>query len=143
MGHPSRKLAEAVDFAAAKGVLIVAAAGNESRHFPGSLTTHPWVIPVVACDSTGRPLEGSVLGRSIGRQGFSAYGDHVVSLKPGGGITAASGSSASAAIVTGILAIAWCLHPDLDAWQVRYALTRHPRRSPQAVVPPVLDGTAF
>jgi hypothetical protein len=43
---------------------------------------HPWVIPVVACDPAGWPLEQSNLGRSIGSRGLGAPGQDIASLAP-------------------------------------------------------------
>src|SRR5215469_890855 len=40
----------ALDFAAAKNVIVVAATGNEGALGSTSITRHPWVVPVAACD---------------------------------------------------------------------------------------------
>src|SRR5215475_13558107 len=58
----------ALDHAAARGAIVVAAAGNQGT--VGSvtgITRHPWVIPVAACDLRGRPLDHANLGTSISR----------------------------------------------------------------------------
>src|SRR5260221_8862453 len=47
-GH--RELEEALNYAARRGVLVVAAAGNQGTVGSTTITRHPWVIPVVACD---------------------------------------------------------------------------------------------
>src|SRR5262245_12637584 len=44
-------LAEALNFAAARGVVVAVAAGNQGLVGSTAITRHPWVIPVVACDS--------------------------------------------------------------------------------------------
>src|SRR6266849_4946 len=69
--HPSstgqRELEEALDYAARHGVIAVAAAGNQGAVGSSAITRHPWVIPVVAYDLRGRPIQQSNLGGSIGR----------------------------------------------------------------------------
>ena len=50
-------LVQALDHAARRGVLIVAAAGNQGMVGGTIITAHPWVVPVGACDLRGVPLE--------------------------------------------------------------------------------------
>jgi subtilisin family serine protease len=76
----SCNLEEALDQALRRGVLVVAAAGNQGTLGSSAITRHPWVIPVVACDLRGRPLRYTNLGRSIGRRGLSAPGEEITSL---------------------------------------------------------------
>src|SRR5688572_20769656 len=52
--HGQRELAEAPDYALQRGVLVVAAAGNQGILGSSTITRHPWVIPVVAYDRRGR-----------------------------------------------------------------------------------------
>jgi hypothetical protein len=49
-----------------RGVLFVAAAGNQGALGSSVITRHPWLIPVVACDRSGRVMAVSNLGASIG-----------------------------------------------------------------------------
>ena len=51
-----RGIEEALDHAARQGVIVVAAAGNQGTLGSSAITRHPWVIPVVACDLRGRPI---------------------------------------------------------------------------------------
>jgi len=60
-------LQQALDFALRRGVVVVAAAGNQGAVGGSVITSHPWVIPVVAYDLRGRPMGISNLGASIGR----------------------------------------------------------------------------
>jgi subtilisin family serine protease len=55
-------LGEALDYAAKRGVIIVAASGNQGTIGSSSITRHPWVIPIVACDLQGIPIGISNLG---------------------------------------------------------------------------------
>ena len=65
-----RALEEALDQAARRGVIVVVAAGNQGTLGSTAITRHPWVIPVVAYDLQGRPMDHSNLGSSIGRRGL-------------------------------------------------------------------------
>ena len=75
LAQPSIKgeqaLEEALDQAVRRGVIVVAAAGNQGTLGSSAITRHPWVIPVVACDRRGRPMNDSNLGSSIGRRGLT------------------------------------------------------------------------
>jgi hypothetical protein len=75
-----RGLQEALDFALHRGVVVVAAAGNQSAVGSSAITGHPWVIPVIAYDLRGRSMHLSNLGASIGRCGLGAPGEAVTSL---------------------------------------------------------------
>ena len=90
------KLNEAFNHAAQRGVITVAAAGNQGAVGSSAITRHPWVIPVAACDTQGRPLNESNLGSSIGRRGLGGPGDIGSVLAPP---KAEGGSSAGAGIV--------------------------------------------
>lgn len=70
-------LDEALNQAARRGVLVVAAAGNQGLLASSALLRPPCVIPVAACDRLGRPMLESNYGHSIGRRGLSAVGDRV------------------------------------------------------------------
>ncbi|MBV8111318.1 MAG: hypothetical protein JO012_16295, partial [Hyphomicrobiales bacterium] len=48
--HGERELGLALDMAARCGVIVVAAVGNQRIVGSSTLTRHPWVIPVAACD---------------------------------------------------------------------------------------------
>ena len=62
-GHP--ELEGALNYAMQRGVLVVAAAGNQGILGSSAITRHPWVIPVVGYDLHSRPMDMSNLGRSI------------------------------------------------------------------------------
>jgi subtilisin family serine protease len=70
-----RALEEALDRAAKRGVIVIAAAGNQETLGSTAINCHPWVIPVVGYDLQGRPMNHSNLGSSIGRRGLGAPGD--------------------------------------------------------------------
>lgn len=137
-----RELEEALDYAARRGVIVVAAAGNQGTVGSSAITRHPWVIPVVACDLRGRPVSYSNLGSSIGRRGLSAPGDNITSLGANGEPLTFGGTSAAAPFVTGAIALLWSLFPNATSAQVKMAVTQAytPRRT--TVVPPLLDAWA-
>jgi len=132
------RLAQALDYAAVRGTLVVAAAGNQGTVGGSAITRHPWVIPVAACDLAGRPLAVSNLSSSIARRGVMAPGDAVTSLGPNGQPFTSSGTSAATPFVTGALALLLSMLPEATAAQAKSATTRADMRR-AAIVPPMLD----
>ena len=134
----ARKLEQALDFAAARGAITVAAAGNQGTVGSTAITRHTWVIPVTACDLQGRPTMESNLGSSIGRRGLAAPGENITSLGTNGKSGTFHGTSAAAPFVTGAIALLWSEFPSASAFQIRFALTKAGRRS-RSIIPPLLD----
>jgi subtilisin family serine protease len=138
MSAPSTTLEQALSYAATRGVLVVAASGNGASIDSTAITRHRAVVPVVAYDLAGRPVQNSNLGRSIGQRGLGAPGEGVISLSADGGSRPFGGSSAATAIVTGAIALLWSQFPSATYETIRDAVTRSiPRRA--SVVPPLLD----
>ena len=135
------ELTGALDHAANRGVLVVAAAGNEARVGGSPLISHPWVVPVTSCDGRGFPLAAANLGRSIARRGLRAPGAGIWGLAPAGGRGPLGGTSAAAALVTGAIALAWSAAPQAGAAAVRDAVNRQGKRT--GVVPPLLDAVTL
>jgi subtilisin family serine protease len=136
-----RNLQQALDFAASRGVITVAAAGNQGTVGGSVITRHLWVVPVSGCDLRGRPLSESNFGTSIGRRGLSAPAENVSSLSPDGKLRAFGGTSAAAPFVTGTIALLWSLFSSATAGQVKSAVTQV-GGSRHTVVPPLLDAWA-
>jgi subtilisin family serine protease len=134
-------LAQALDDAARRGVLIVAAAGNQGMVGGTIITAHPWVVPVAACDLRGVPLGHSNLGHSIGRRGLLAPGEQVKSLGSDGESLTLDGTSAAAPFVTGAIALIWSLIPAADGSDLRLAFLKTHARAP-TVTPPLLNAWA-
>jgi subtilisin family serine protease len=137
-----RELEEALDYAARRGVIAVAAAGNQGAVGSSAITGHPWVIPVVACDHQGRPISYSNLGSSIGRRGLGAPGDDVTSLGATGKPLTFGGTSVAAPFVTGAIALLWSEFPSATASEVKFAVTQASGQRRISVVPPLLDAWA-
>jgi subtilisin family serine protease len=137
-----RKLEEALDHAARRGVVVVAAAGNQGTLGSSAITRHQWVIPVAACDDLGRPISQSNLGSSIGRRGLSAPGSGIISLGTNGKPLTLGGTSIATPFVTGAIALLWSEFPAASASQVKLAVTQaHPHRR-ATVIPPLLNAWA-
>ncbi len=146
LAHPSsrgeRQLEEALDYAAKRRVITVAASGNQGTIGSSAITRHPWVIPVVACDLRGRPIDLSNLGNSIGRRGLCAPGDNITSLGAEGEPLTLGGTSVAAPFVTGAIALLWSAFPDASAAEIKIAVTHAIALRRNTVVPPLLDAGA-
>lgn len=132
-----RDLEQALDFAARRAVITIAAAGNQSTIGSSPITRHPWVIPVVACDRRGLPVAQSNVGRSIGARGLCAPGDRIPTLGTGSGAVTFGGTSAAAPFVTGAIALLRSVFPRATATAVLLAVAPRTRR--RAVVPPLMN----
>lgn len=137
----NRELKDSFDYAFQKGALLIAASGNQGKigHIP--LFNHPWVIPVVACDSYGHFEKSSNIGPSVGRRGIMAPGVGVISVCSYGRYLKMSGTSVAAPFVTGTAALLWSLFPEATALELRRAilLAGTPRKG---LIPPLLNAEA-
>jgi subtilisin family serine protease len=137
-----RGLREALDVALRRGVIVVAAAGNQGSVGSSVITRHPWVIPVVAYDLRGRPMDLSNLGASIGRGGLGAPGEAITSLGTTTAPVTMGGTSAATPFVAGAVGLIWSEFPAATAAAVRSAVIQAaaPRRT--SIVPPLLNAWA-
>jgi subtilisin family serine protease len=146
IAQPSSKgeieLHEALNYALQRGVIAVAASGNQGILGSSAITRHPWVIPVVACDLQGRPINYSNLGNSIGRTGLSAPGDQITSLGTGEKMLTLGGTSVATPFVTGAIALLWSEFPTATAAEIKLAVTKGNGSRRTTVVPPLLDAWA-
>jgi PatG C-terminal/Subtilase family len=134
------RLRRALDHAVGRGVIVVAAAGNQGTLGGSDIIRHAGVVPVVSFDRHARPMLESNVGASIGRRGVGAPGDSIVSLGTQGAPVIRAGTSVATAFVTGTIALLWSLFPEATAGDVRRALAEGPRRT--SVIPPLLSATA-
>lgn len=139
-GRGVAQLEAAFRHASRRGALSVVATGNQGVIGGSIVAAQPWIIPVVGCDLSGRPLGFSNLGRSIGRRGLQAPASGVVGLLPDGTAVSMGGTSVAAPFVTGTIALLWSLFPDATPTDVTLAVS-DPRRR-RRLVPPVLDASA-
>lgn len=134
-----RSLRLALDTLVQRGVLLVVAAGNQGRVGGSPITSHPWALPVTACDQSGAPIGYSNFGASIGRRGIAAPGEGVTSLDLTGQPALGGGTSVATPFVTGAIALLWSEHPGASAGAIKQAILQpHVGRRPR-VVPPLLD----
>jgi subtilisin family serine protease len=101
-----RQLQSALDYAAQRAVIVVAAAGNQGMVGSSVITRHPWVVPAAGCNLQGRPQRQSDLGSSIGRSGLLAPAEAISSLGAEGEPVSFGGTSVAAPFVTGGLRLA-------------------------------------
>jgi subtilisin family serine protease len=137
-----QKLQESLDFAAARGAITIAAAGNQGTIGSSVITRHPWVIPVAGCRLNGQPLSESNFGNSIGRRGLCAPAEGVTSLGSEGQAQLFGGTSAAAPFVTGTIALLWSVFPSATAAQIKSAVLKVGSTRRNTVVPPLLDAEA-
>jgi subtilisin family serine protease len=137
-----RALGEALDHARRRGVIVVAAAGNQGSVGGTIITRHPWVIPVAACDARGRPTRESNLGHSMGLRGLSAPGDGITSLGVNDKPLTLGGTSVAAPFVTGAVALLWSEFPAATAAEVKAAVTQAIAGRRTTVTPPLLNAWA-
>jgi subtilisin family serine protease len=135
-------LEEALDHAGRRGVIVVAAAGNQSSVGGTIITRHPWVVPVAACDAQGRPTRESNLGHSMGLRGLRAPGEGITSLGVDGKPITLGGTSVAAPFVTGAVALLWSEFPAATAAEIKAAVTRAIAGRRTTVTPPLLDAWA-
>lgn len=117
---------EAVDYAIAKNIVVVAGAGNRRGDEPGETWTgvgHPasyrGVVAVTGTTSDGEYWDGSVVhAPGIGNWSISAPAKDIPVALRGGGYETADGTSFAAPIVAGTMALIKAKYPNLDQRQL-------------------------
>ncbi|SOB82715.1 Subtilase family protein [Streptomyces sp. 1331.2] len=136
---PSQALADAVEYATAKGLLLVAPAGPDGQSGRGAVfpAGYPGVLAVASIGPGGAPSPGdpgsggaaggsAVSGGSGGAAGagpgarvdLAAPGEGLQAAGPGGGYFTASGPSGAAALVAGTAALLLSREPGWTPAQV-------------------------
>jgi len=116
--NTTRALEEAVSRAEARGVVLVAATGNESSRvaYPAA---YPTVIAVGAVNSSNQPLYSSNFGPELN---LMAPGNNVYTTKKGGSYGTLTGTSAAAPQVAAAAALILAKYPKMTPLDVRQLL---------------------
>jgi PatG C-terminal/Subtilase family len=133
------ELDDASDYACKRGVILVAASGNQGRIGFMPLLRHPWLIPVASCDATASVTAESNVSPSIGTRGLRAPGVAVTTTAPAARYAQITGTSAAAAFVSGGLALLWSELPHATAAQVRQAALQAAGNVHRSITPPLFD----
>ena len=112
-------LRDGVDYAAQKGMLVVAAAGNEGCACPRYPAALPGVLAIASYGQTGARSSFSNTGSWVS---LSGPGEDVTSTYAGGTYRVGSGTSQATPFAAGAAALAWGANPALTAAQVRSIL---------------------
>jgi len=118
---PPQTLRLAVSYAQSKGCLLIAAAGNDGVgqiEYPAAL---PGVLAVASTELNDTRSDFSNYGADLD---VSAPGRDIFSASSTGSYYASSGTSMSAAHVSGLAALIWSVRPDYAALTVAQTMTR-------------------
>ncbi len=119
-GPADPAIQRSLEAATKRGIVLIAAAGNAGPKSPPLYpAAHANVIAVTATDSEDRLFIGANRGRHVA---IAAPGVDIVAPAPGGGYQVASGTSFSAAEVSGIVALMLERKGDLKPETVRSLL---------------------
>jgi subtilisin family serine protease len=115
----SSLLNQVIQKAYQKGIIIVAAAGNDSTSQASYPAAFDHVISVSSINDSNYLSDYSNYGTTID---LAAPGERIYSTIPGGAYDFMSGTSMAAPIVTGVAALVWSQNPELTPKQVEESL---------------------
>ncbi len=116
---PSFTLEFAVNYAASKGILLVAASGNNGNEGVLYPARYPQVIAVGATDQANKRASFSTFGPEVD---VAAPGVQVYTTALGGGYAKRSGTSFSSPHVSGLAGLLFSMPGQVTAGQVRAAI---------------------
>jgi subtilisin family serine protease len=122
LSGPSKALSQAVSYANHAGVILVAAAGNEStsaRVYPAAF--NGYVVGIAS--TTDWDTRSSFSNYGTADVWIAAPGEYVISTFPGGTYAAASGTSFSSPLVAGTAALLLNAKPSLNQAKAASALS--------------------
>jgi type VII secretion-associated serine protease mycosin len=119
-GAPSIKLLKAVKDANAAGVVVVGASGNDGDTLVGYPAAADGALGVGATDKNGKPWADSTHGPTLQ---ICAPGVDIITTGKGNKYTIADGTSDSAAIVSGAVALVRAKFPQLSADEIIHRIT--------------------
>jgi thermitase len=122
MSSPSNELKHAVDHASAQGAICVASAGNQGQSVAAYPASWNNVIGVASTTNDDRRSSFSNYGSNL--VWVAAPGEGVITTYPFGTYAAAWGTSFSAPLVSGTVALLLDLRPGLTAAQASTAVGR-------------------
>jgi subtilisin family serine protease len=125
----SRELKLALDYASARGVILVGSAGNDGIATLAYPAAYNNVIGVASTTNDDLRSEFSNYGSRLVK--LAAPGQGIITPFPGGGFAAATGTSFSTPIVSGAAALLVGLKGNASAGQVVYALSHAKRLVPE------------
>jgi parallel beta-helix repeat protein len=120
-GYYPWTLLDAVEYAYSKGVLLIAAAGNDASNQLMYPAAFEHVVAVAATDQADKPAQFSNFGQWIE---VSAPGVQIYSTWFDGSYGYLSGTSMSCPLVAGVAALVWSRFPNMTRDRVRLQL-RH------------------
>ncbi|MFF9016998.1 S8 family serine peptidase [Streptomyces sp. NPDC014870] len=109
-GTPNSMLERALRLCEDRGVLVVAAVGNDGCDCLQAPAATPSVVAVGAADATGVPLGINNWGAAYRLNGVLAPGQDIQGAAPDGGLALLTGSSFAAPAVTGVVALLVARH---------------------------------
>jgi subtilisin family serine protease len=125
----SAELTRAINFAAANGTVCVSSAGNQGSSAPVYPAISPNVIGVASVSNTGARSAFSNYGTPL--VSLAAPGEGVLTTFPGGTYAAAWGTSYSAPLVAGTIAVIAQDQPGLTQSQAEFAVRQATPLSPE------------
>ncbi|MDR7280767.1 type VII secretion-associated serine protease mycosin [Catenuloplanes atrovinosus] len=146
---PNIEVRKAIEEAIAADVVIVASSGNKPTH--NVIAFPAYIDSVVAVGATGRDGAIADISTSGEKLDLAAPGVDLLSTWTGQTYQPGTGTSASAAIVSGVAALVWSRYPELSAAEVVHRMTATavdkgaPGRDPEygfGIVDPVAALTA-
>ncbi|WP_341718055.1 type VII secretion-associated serine protease mycosin [Micromonospora sp. FIMYZ51] len=115
-GSFSDELNRAVERAYQQDIIVVAAIGNDDNYVAGFPAQHELAVAVNGTDRKGVISKGAALAAD--EVDIAAPGEQIVLAVPGDKYETSTGSSSSAALVSGSLALIKARYPDLNAQQL-------------------------